>query len=275
MSELWRPVHASHVGARHQARGEGCQDSSLSLGGTLADGTPFSLLAVADGHGDSRHYRSAIGSRLACALTAELVQDAAREAGTDWSQWCAGSFAADLPQRWREQCAADHRQQGSGEPFSTVPYGSTLGMVLLTPRWWACAGLGDWDLALIDSHGARVVSSEPPQPGGGETTYSLCMEAPQPLIAARCQWHPLEQEPPPRLALVLTSDGVRKSCLSEQDYLVLCHYLAKEALPEPLRDEGVDLVAALAQITRGGIGDDVSVASAALGALQLRGQLDA
>lgn len=275
MATLWPPRHASLVGARHRARGTVCQDSSLSATGTLADGTPYSLLLVADGHGDPRHHRSDRGSRHACAVAHELVQQAAADADTDWRSWLPAVFADGLPQRWRQRCQADHAAEPNDAAFSTVPYGTTLGLALLTPQWWLCGGIGDWDLALIQSDGAALVSSEPPQPGGGEATYSLCMEAETAAaqIRQRGQWHALPLEPAPALALVLSSDGVRKSCLSERDHLVLCHYLAKECLPEQQRDESVDLLAALEQITSRGVGDDVSVACSALGGLTLEGEL--
>lgn len=269
MSALWPPVHASLVGARHLARGETCQDSSQSLIGNLSDGTPYSLLMVADGHGDRRHHLSDIGSQLACAVSAELITAAAADGTADWTSWFREVFAGALPERWRQRCRDDHQQRNDGTSFSTIPYGTTLGVLLLTPQWWACAGIGDWDLAWIDRDGARVTSSEPPIPGGGEATFSLCMDDPGPQIRARCQWHAVQEG----LALVLTTDGVRKSCQREHDYLVLCHYLAKEGLPPEQRDEGVDLVDALRQITSRGIGDDVSVAVAAWGDLHLIGEL--
>ena len=271
MTQLWPPVHASWVGARHAARGEGCQDASLSHSGTLADGDSYSLIVVADGHGDSRHHRSAVGSQLACVVAAELVQEAAADQGTDWQRWWGDHFASAVVARWRQRCQQDHGQRGEGDGFSPIPYGTTLGVALLSRHWWACAGIGDWSMAQITATQARVVSQEPPQPGGGEATYSLCMEEPAALIRERCQWH--RHDDPDGFALVLTTDGVHKSCLSIHDYLVLCHYLAKEGLPPPQRDEAVDLQAALAQITREGVGDDVSVAVGACGALVLSGEL--
>ncbi|MEB3235739.1 MAG: protein phosphatase 2C domain-containing protein [Cyanobacteriota bacterium] len=284
MAEPWPPVHASLVGARHRARGEGCQDASLSCCGGLADGTPYSLVVVADGHGDRRHHRSAIGSQLACAVSVELIHSAAANPATDWPQW----FQVELPQRlhsrWLERCKADHHdrtstvvigleQTGEASSFSPVPYGTTVGLVLLTPSWWGCAGLGDWDLVLIRPDGAELVSSEAPQPGGGEATFSLCMDQAAALMRDRIQWHGWAADDATALALVLTTDGVRKSCLSERDHLVLCHYLAKACVPGTHRDEDVDLAAALEQITSRGVGDDVSVGACALGALELRGSL--
>jgi len=275
MLQLWPPVHASHVGARHQARGNGCQDTSLSLQGQLACGTPYSLLLVADGHGDPRHARSATGSRLACDVSAELVERAAGDPHTDWSSWLNDPFAEQLTALWGERCRDDHRQLGpEAGAFSLELYGTTLGLVLLTPDWWGCTGIGDWMLALISTDQAQVISAEPPQPGAGEATYSLCMANPLPLMAERYQWHELRERPEPALALVLTTDGVHISCLSERDHLVLCHYLAKAGLPPEQRDDAVDLQAALAQITREGVGDDVSVAVGALGNLRLSGQLE-
>jgi hypothetical protein len=163
-----------------------------------------------------------------------------------------------------------------------------LGLLLLTPRWWALAGLGDWDLVRVDPAGAaELLSQEVAAAGAGEATASLCQEG-----AAQGGWFrsrvwPLEDQLLP-FSLVLCTDGIRKSCASDADFLALAAWLA--AGPDPgaaypgaphpgaphpdtahraiggfdASEGGVEVDAFLAEgldrISAEGCGDDVSVA---------------
>ena len=58
----WRAIAGTARGAAHVARGLANQDSVKSQAIDAVGGT---VVAVADGHGHDRHFRSATGSRLA------------------------------------------------------------------------------------------------------------------------------------------------------------------------------------------------------------------
>ncbi len=242
----------SRRGSAHRRRGQPCQDATLQRAFTLPGGLPLTLLAVADGHGGQAYHHSDVGSALACEAAAEVVAAAlthlpagtAPPAGADLMglrRWLAEALPIALQQRWlaavRQHWLAGPGGGGGGVPFSPVPYGSTLGLLLLTPRWWALAGVGDWDLVRVDPAGAaELLSQEVAAPGAGEATASLCQEG-----AALGGWFrswvwPLDNQVLP-FSLVLSTDGIRKSCASDADFLALAAWLAAGPDPTgPVRD---------------------------------------
>jgi len=293
----WRiPGVCSRQGASHRRRGQPCQDATLERVFTLPGGLPLTLLAVADGHGAPAHHRSDVGSALACQAAAEVVAAglsrlpaAATAPGEEDLGGLRRWLAEDLPRALQQQWLAAVRRhwlEGSGRgdgpaqegvAFSPLPYGSTLGLLLLTPRWWALAGLGDWDLVRVDRQGgAELLSQEGPVPGAGEATASLCQGEAELAAAFRSSAWPLA-EPGEPFALVLCTDGIRKSCASDADFLALAGWLvglppagapsasgaAVDTGAGGSGDQGAgmdgDLAEVLDRISAEGCGDDVSV----------------
>ena len=262
MSAVWlAPRACSVIGAAHRRQGKPCQDASLAKELSGPGGERLQLLAVADGHGSSRSWLSQRGSALACqaaeAAVAEAVAGCPLADSRAWGELLAGGLAASVHSRWREAIAADWAQQHPHRamPLEPVTYGCTLGLVLLAPHWWGCTGLGDWDLVAVDRDGGARLLSEEPSLGphnGGEATASLCLPQGEALWAPRAQLQPLAGQPQLR-ALVLSTDGVRKSCASDADFLALCGQVIDLQSPQELAD-------GLEQITRQGSGDDVSMA---------------
>ena len=263
MSGRWRePRSCSVIGAAHRRRGQPCQDASLTARLHTSAGDPLQLMAVADGHGNRRHWLSQVGSALACREAQAAVQVAlARTPLTDltgWHQLLRHELPAAIVQGWLAATAADwaERAEAAGQAYSSEAYGCTLGLVLLAPRWWGHTGLGDWDLVRLDAAGlGTLISEEASDAAAGEATASLCLPRAEALFAERSSLQPLAavELEGTELALVLSSDGVRKSCATDADFLQLCAQLC--AISDP-----AELVAGLEQITSQGSGDDVSVA---------------
>jgi hypothetical protein len=277
------PLTCCRCGASHRRRGLGGQDSAAGASLRSRDGLPVQVMAVADGHGSARHPRSQVGSRLACAAALELVEGAIAASCLDddgpwarrrWRRWLAGDLPAAIHAAWLTAVEADWRRHGAGdaEPFSPVPYGSTLAVVVMTPCWWGYTGLGDWDLVVVEGQGrARLASEESGvDPHGGERTLSLCLETAPTLFASRSRLHALPRlaagEP---LALVLSTDGIRKSCVTDADFLRLCSWMAASATratqasaadQRGQEESGMELSEALDRISSQGSGDDVTVA---------------
>ena len=259
MSTGWQNGrHHSVIGAAHRRRGKPCQDASLARRLLAPDGQPLLLLAVADGHGGSRYERSAVGSQLACEQALVAVGDALQRCPlTDLEAWrgqLRGALPAAIQRRWLAAIEADWQQnpRDPEQPFSPLSYGTTLGLVLLAPGWWGCTGLGDWDLVLVNGQWGTLVSQEPDQPGGGEATASLCMVDAQGSWSSRALLRPMTASDGP-CSLLLSTDGLRKSCASDADFLLLCPQVL--ALQDP-----TELADGLRQISAAGSGDDVSVA---------------
>jgi hypothetical protein len=260
VSPRWHQLRAcSVIGAAHRRQDKPCQDASLSA--TLpATGGNLQLLVVADGHGSARYRLSHRGSALACQVTQEAVQTwlacTPLSQPERWRDLLTQELPASIQQRWLEAIAADWQTQpeASQEAFSPLPYGTTLGLVLLAPQWWGCTGVGDWDLAGVDVEGQAVLLSEEREHSGGEATGSLCQPPEQQGWPMRAQLQRLEQ-PTELRALLLSTDGVRKSCATDADYLQLCAELVNLRDPQEL-EQGLN------HITECGSGDDVSIAMA-------------
>ncbi len=260
MSSAWLPGQAiSVLGAAHRRQGKPCQDASLCT--EVRAGTDvLQLLAVADGHGGSRYWLSDTGSTLACQLAEQAVRELLEHTPlTDQQSWLK-LLRQTLPNRihtaWLAAIEGDWQQRPEAEqqPFTPLTYGCTLGLVLLTPQWWGCSGIGDWDLTAVAADGTALLLSEEQSSSSGSTeaTGSLCQPWPQQAWEARAQLQPLSHVQP--RALVLSTDGVRKSCATDADYLSLCSALVSL--------KAIELEQGLEQITREGSGDDVSVAVA-------------
>ncbi len=264
MNRWVAPIGASRTGAAHRRAGRPCQDAVLCRELRGLEGQPVMVMAVADGHGGRRYRRSEVGSRLACETALAAVQGAlaARplDAGEEgWSRWLERDLPEAIQRGWLEAVAA-HWQSDPGEGgFEALLYGSTLGLVVMTPRWWGHTGLGDWDLVRVEADGrARLLEEENEPTALGEATCSLCQPRAATLFARRAGLHPLDGGAGD-FALVLCTDGIRKSCATDGDFLTLAAWLARgdaEADPEAAGT----LSTALDRISREGSGDDVTVA---------------
>ncbi len=267
MNRWAAPIAASRAGAAHLRAGRPCQDAVLCRELRDADGQPVMLMAVADGHGGRRYRRSEVGSRLACetalAVASAVLASAPPGDGEGaWSRWLALDLPEVVQRRWLEAVQA-HWQSDPGEgDFEPLLYGSTLGLVVMTTRWWGHTGLGDWDLVLVEADGhARLLEEENEPMALGEATCSLCQPQAASLFARRAALHPLVPEERD-FALVLCTDGIRKSCATDGDFLTLTAWLARSG------GEGAAILPeALDRISREGSGDDVSVAIGRAGAL--------
>lgn len=251
----------SVIGAAHRRQGKPCQDTCLGQELRSPRGEPVALLLVADGHGGKRYWLSQLGSRLACEQAAAAVAAALAKHELNqqerWRQLLASELPETIQAGWLAAIERDwqRRTDAADHPFSPLTYGSTLGLVLLSPCWWGYTGLGDWDLVRLEgATGAELVSEEVDQEAGGEATASLCLSQAGRRWSERSQLVSLAPAAPP-FTLLLSTDGVRKSCATDFDFLSLCGHL--RALKDP-----AELEEGLAQITAAGSGDDVSVAMA-------------
>jgi len=255
----WRSATScSVIGAAHRRQGKPCQDASLScqLGSGLQQ---LQLLAVSDGHGSSRYWLSDIGSNQACLAVRESVEAALQHTPlADREQWLQ-QLQTELPeaiqQRWLEAVQRDWQQrpESATTPFSSAVYGCTLGFVLVAPQWWGCSGIGDWDLVGISAAGkANLLSEETLQSSHGEATTSLCQADVLQAWRQRAQLQEFRASDSLQ-ALLLSTDGIRKSCATDGDFLQLCSQMLALESGDPLKQ-------GLVEITAQGSGDDVSVA---------------
>jgi Protein phosphatase 2C len=210
----WHVVMGSARGAAHLASGLPNQDAAASrdgLGGAVC-------VAIADGHGHSRHFRSADGaalavdvacraaSRTAATLTAGTpdradVAAAARELSraivADWRSAVAGHLAA-RPFTPAEQSAID-----IAADTPVIPYGSTLLAAMIAGHWLVCAQIGDGDMLAIRPDGGYFYPVAADDRLDGQRTTSLCQ--PDAVASFRTGAHDLREVP--LTAVLLATDG--------------------------------------------------------------------
>ncbi len=182
--EGWRILTATERGAAHHAVGLPNQDAVEAC---EIDGRGVAV-AVADGHGHSRHFRSARGARLAVTAACQAVREQ-----TSWlgGLTAAGQIETGISQvlvpaivdRWRAAVRADI----AGQPLTpaeealawpgddlVIAYGTTLLLAVVWGTWLLLAQIGDGDILGIHPNGSALL----PVPGDplldGHYTTSLC-----------------------------------------------------------------------------------------------------
>ena len=223
----WLVLTASERGASHFANHAPNQDSV----GSERAGGEGTVAAVADGHGHSRHLRSARGSaiavRVGCQVAQELADrlDAHAAFGSPGGPAPSASATADaitdavqdflVPQivdRWRDTVLADV----AADPFTdaeedlrqrgddpTIAYGSTLLLGIALHGWLILAQIGDGDVVGVRPDGRAILPvPEDPQLDGLVTT-SLC--GPDPRSDFRVAV--VDTSKVPLLAVLLATDG--------------------------------------------------------------------
>ena len=183
----WQIHAASVTGAAHVEDGRPNQDAVAHQLLTLPGGSDLLVVAIADGHGDSRHFRSDRGAKMAVAAgiaamrawsagisgsPAEIKQSARRGlvpgivAG--WNAAVAADLAGD------QLTAAERVMLAELELPPQTAYGSTLLIGAFTDDHALFAQIGDGNIVAVGPDG-RAMS---PVPGDGgpdkNHTASLC-----------------------------------------------------------------------------------------------------
>ena len=274
---VWQVVGCSVKGASHVRSGLPNQDAMRWLPEGGVDATV--IIAVADGHGGARCFRSDHGAALAVLAATDALTEFA-DGLRDLPGLSAVKRAAEerLPQeierRWNAAVDADladhplteaelgrlEERDGarSRERVLTTPrltYGATLLSALLTDAFLLFLQLGDGDILAVDDDGAVTR----PVPGdsrlfGNETTS----------LAGSDAWRDMRvgfialAGPPPALVLLAT-DGYANSFRDDAGFLQV-----GADLLSLIRGDGLAVVAAalptwLAEASEAGSGDDITL----------------
>lgn len=198
---MYQPFHCSRIGASHIKRGLPCQDSSYS------EKCPEGELAVvADGHGNRKHFRSHIGSKIACEVAAreiraflqgelQEIMDLDLYEEPDMNQlmdflkhqilagWTTEVLAHFEENPWTEEELFEEEELLSRDSFEALvqgkevlmPYGSTLLAVFAYEGGWAALQLGDGCFVKIGLDGIYDWPMPESEVNEGNKTASLCM----------------------------------------------------------------------------------------------------
>jgi Protein phosphatase 2C len=209
----WHVLTASALGAAHLVTGQPIQDAVAARridAGSL-------VVAVGDGHGNQRHFRSARGSQLAvdigCDAAARFATGLVQESTADQIEEHARvDLVPDIVSRWREAVLSDLAvapfsgpEQAVRAPGDTelIAYGSTLLLALVWRHWIVLAQIGDGDVVAIrpDGGALRPVPDDPAL--DGHQTTSLCGLRPEDDFRVRA----IDMREVPLLGLLIATDG--------------------------------------------------------------------
>lgn len=236
-------------GASHLRSGKPCQDEV----GVWAVGDIVAV-AVADGHGSSKH--AEVGARLAVQVSLGALVRFAEDLGPRASNLAEVQQYANHPLRVQlvREWATRVRAKAGSEDAVLLDYGSTVLFALATSRFLLLGQLGDGDILFVD-HTGNVRTPLPADPAAfADETPSLCQ--PEAWQALRVLVLPV---PTGESLLLLSTDGYGKSYATDAifrqvgpDYLELVRIDGVHGLQPHLRGF-------LEQVTTQGSGDDIAL----------------
>jgi hypothetical protein len=208
----WQVLTATERGAAHRSSRIPNQDAVAAL--PIEPGG--AVVAVADGHGHSRHFRSARGALLAVTVACRAAQDLAPQldglTGTSQAEdVIRGALVPGIVGHWRDAV----RDDVAAEPFTPgedavrgrddamIPYGTTLLLAIAWRRWLLLAQIGDGDVVGVRPDGTVLL----PVPGDpqldGRHTTSLCTPRAENSFRAGA----VDTSGTPLAAVLLATDG--------------------------------------------------------------------
>lgn len=257
---VWAAGGSSVRGASHVRRDMPNQDAIAwapagAAGKPTLDAEAF-IAAVSDGHGAPAYDRSDIGSRLAVNCAIESLR---RFVGGGTGE----GIVQEILTRWRQAVAADHNSRDGGdwveEPTATLltPYGCTLAAVAMAPGRLLVLQIGDSDV-LFGYPDGRIERPLPVDQGLiGEQTYSLCAVD----AAQRFRLRTVAQDDGAAWPdfVMLSTDGVAKSFTDEKAFMAIARQYRDTVQKVGLPDVLGRLDDWLAEVSRRGSGDDVTL----------------
>ncbi|MEI6707864.1 MAG: PP2C family serine/threonine-protein phosphatase [Methylococcales bacterium] len=251
----WQIIGDSVRGASHKRNGKPNQDAW-----SFTQNEGCTVLAVADGHGSSKHYRSDVGAKLAVQAALELLNDFAHaDTGSNPRQikQAADYLPSQLVQAWR--AAVDNADEGQTiipkERYSI--YGTTLLAVLISADYALYLQIGDGDLLVLTEDGQLHTPLPKNTNLIANETYSLCEEKAIYHVEFSLQF--FDHKPLPAL-IFLATDGYANSFTDSVDF-----QQAVQDFQGQIATHGADkiqdcLADWLNETSEQGSGDDVTVA---------------
>jgi Protein phosphatase 2C len=212
----WQVHTASAIGAGHVKDGRPNQDAVGRKLAARPDGSAVLAVAVADGHGDPRHFRSDRGAAMAiaAAISAVLAWSASISAAPAAIRLSAeDTLVPDIVARWNAAVAADL----SEDPFSDaeraahaelalpaeIAYGSTLLLAAFTADYAVFAQIGDGNVVAVLPDGQSLSPVPEDSSLDGWRTTSLC----QPDAVAAFRVGVVQLAASPLFAVLVATDG--------------------------------------------------------------------
>ena len=273
---------ASVRGAQHAKVGKRNQDA-LRIHRPKGRTDPL-LLAVSDGHGSERSFRSHRGAALATECAVRLLRELLEKMGPEvpWStirRQLQGIWAPILVAEWRRVVREDLAQNPfsaldfaafpgrppvaspSGElPFAGyLAYGATLIVAAVTPRHVIYAQLGDGDILMVQADGTVRRPWPREHAFRAHETISLCSDAAEAEFKVRVE--PLRGAAP--AVILLATDGYANCFTDDEGFFRVGGDFSRYLQESGPGFVGDHLIEWLSDSSRDGSGDDITVGLAA------------
>ena len=263
----WMAISATVTGATHRRAGIDSQDAihwephDQRQSGWLA-------LAVADGHGHSKYFRSDVGAKLAAEVASRLLAELpSLGAPAQIARYVEDALAVHILRGWQQLVRADSERLYTSSDRQTsqsvtrnqrydTAYGTTLLAALVTDEYIVCAQIGDGSILFVDEAGQRVdyAISKDPRLLGVETTS---LSARYPLADLRTSFHWIDNHPP--ALILLSTDGLVNSFVEEEGFIQVGRDLLRVAYGEGMGALAVKAQDLVQRATDEGCGDDVTL----------------
>lgn len=262
-------------GESHKATDKPCQDYSFSE--TTADHT---IAIISDGHGGTRYFRSEVGSRLLCEVTARCFTEFAKGvpetifSGKPYTTVGIGDTMPAVLQQlfgaivvgWRNAVMehAGRHPLTETEQAIAVPqddhewektYGCTLIATIRTPSYWLAFQVGDGKCVALRDDGSPFEPIPWDDRCFLNKTTSICDT--DALSRFRCCFGGIDTAP---VAIFLGSDGIDDSFGEEENLYNFYIQLAKGFSQDGHEVTVKDLEQSLPILSKRGSQDDMSVA---------------
>ena len=273
----WRVIGASVRGAGHVRAGLPKQDAIDWLP-EAGEGVPLTV-AVSDGHGSAKYFRSDAGAALAVDTATRVMQEFLKgqpggAAPSAIKRTAEERLPQELVRRWKEAVEAALRDT----PFSAeeleglakkdgpaacqaveasplLAYGATLVIVVVTESFILYLQLGDGDILAVTEAGevSRPLAGDE-RLFANETT-SLC--TPNAWRDMRVRFQALTSVPP--ALILLSTDGYANSFRDDAGFLKVGSDLLEIVRTDGLRKVRDSLEMWLTEASQAGSGDDITL----------------
>ncbi len=268
----WRCSGKTVRGASHVRAGLPNQDA-LWWSPESGAGPPL-ILAISDGHGSAKSFRSHIGANFAVEQATKQIKNFVLENNQRdrpavqkqlpkiiVSQWlkAVNLHIQEVPFTHEEWALLEKKEGATARDAvvnrPSLAYGATLLAVVVTEEFILYLQLGDGDILCVDSYGKTTRPFTLDERLIANQTTSLCIEDAWREVRVRLVPH---SENSPALILVST-DGYSNSFRSETDFLQI-----GQDYQEMIRSRGMDFVVQqlpniLSDTSQQGSGDDITL----------------
>lgn len=273
----WHVIGQSVRGASHVRAGLPNQDAIHWLPRSRL-GPPL-ILAVSDGHGSAKSFRSDVGSRLAVEKTAWLIQDLLDGQPDPRNLSAVKRTAEDrLPQeivrRWQD-AVDEHRRETPFKPeeldklraerggeavreverHPRLAYGATILAALVAQDFFLFLQLGDGDILTVMPDGEVLRPLEEDARLFANETTSLCMDKAWREMRFRFQ---ARYGPPPAMILIST-DGYSNSFVNDAAFCQVGSDILAMMREHGVRAIEKDMASWLTEASQAGSGDDITL----------------